>query len=282
MFLRSSAEVIDDWRWSDNLTAGACCKKTQAAWWIHMILLCCGCGPSVHIKRCRPMLGQGWSVTFQQEVPPPPLPPPFVLMEPLGGSGKPWNWMQSIPSKNRLLLSPSVLGPNPALPPAQLPSLPWQLQTGQDRVPLKTGLWFEQMSRHEGNRTAQLWAVYSVTLCGSAPQATHLIYYRGYSSIFGFLLCSLPSILTRQNMEGALIWLKVSKNKIQEIDSVPYNNPSHLVVVTKEGISSIQLASASSHCPGRASCLHNRIQSLRPPYWATTWGLLWITVEGNA
>lgn len=55
---------------------------------------------------------------------------------------------------------------------------PRQLQTGRDRVLLKTGLWFQQMSRHTGNRNARLWSVYSVTLCGSDPQATRFIYYQ--------------------------------------------------------------------------------------------------------
>ena len=46
-------------------------------------------------------LGSQLVRNIQQEVPPPPPPHscPFVLMKPLGGSGKPWNWKRSIPSK---------------------------------------------------------------------------------------------------------------------------------------------------------------------------------------
>lgn len=66
-------------------------------------------------------------------------------------------------------------------------------------------------------------------------------------------------------------WLKVSKHKIQEIDTTLYNNLSHPVVMTKEGISPIQHASVSSYCPGHASCLHGWSLSLQSPDWAMIW-----------
>lgn len=174
----------------------------------HMILAQHYCRCSVLIKKLHFLRGHAWPLTFRQEVPPPPPPPPpFVLMKPLGGSGKPWNWMPSIPSK-----------PPPPLQSQRAWTKPCSAScTLQDP---RRGLWLQQMSWCAGSTNARPWSVSRVALCGLDSQAEPSTCYQGQSSAF-------PS--TSQ----VASWLKVLRHKNQEIDSL-----SDPVGMTKSGICS--------------------------------------------
>lgn len=113
--------------------------------------------PCVLIWSPRVLWGHARLASVQQEVPPPPLPPPFVLMKPLGSSGKPWNWTRSISFqtttdaasssvplrfKNQTLLG-SVLKPRPSVPS------PRQPQTGRGSCRREeASRWFNQMLKN--------------------------------------------------------------------------------------------------------------------------------------
>lgn len=74
------------------------------------------------------LCGHGCSVALQQEVPP----PPFVLMKPLGCSGKPWNWARSIPSKP----SPPAFSPGPCSASCRPVRSLWGLDGGPASKPV--------------------------------------------------------------------------------------------------------------------------------------------------
>lgn len=53
---------------------------------------------------------------------------------------------------------------------------PRQLQTGRDRVPLKTGLWFQQMSRHTGYRKTLSSGQFIAWLSVDLIHRQHILY----------------------------------------------------------------------------------------------------------
>lgn len=198
-------------------------------------------------------------------------------MKPLGGSGKPWNSKQSIPSK-----------PPPPLQSQRAWTKPWSAsctlprhhgnhkQDGTGSC-WKTGLWLQQMSPHTGSRNDRLWSVCSVTLCGSDPQAARCIYYRGWSAVIGFLLQRGSSFLTRQITRGTSAGSRCHNIKFRKWTL-------HCItayLMTTEGICN------------HTACL--RILLLSRPYVMSTsswnqslqsWlgddmGLFWTTVRGN-
>ena len=79
-----------------------------------------------------------------------------------------------------------------------------------------------------------------------------------------------PIVFNKAQRGGALSWPEVSKHKVQEINSAPYNHPSQPGVLTKVS----DPYGVPLHPPIVPALRHvhtTEEQALRPPGWETTW-----------